>query len=557
MLDSRHGFLKEREMCDPQPTVPATGSVKRELYLCFTLLQRSSIDSPLDLDSDIGILYRIRGRTRERIASSLLMMTLSSVRARRMINIVWIITTVWNMIIAGTGIICCFCKSGGTIDTKAALLPVISAFSSDKHFNWRNRSDRIPESSLNQQLQIFIHLWSSSGPSKYIITKCHTTKASVDWHVVTHRNCISNDEAESKSKTNRRSFLRSASAFIATSTLSSLTQIEQANAAIVDATDIFADNNWSSNSKRTNTQKGQQSLSIGKPSTEVFTPTDEIKIKFNRKKLQQMYDGRLGIELVDIEFRTNLRVRVKSVQEGSYAASQELPIQSDWILVSINGRSVERTNAAGVRQCLIEAIQQPSNDDIVVVFRDPSMFQSQLRDVSTSGTDPVNDAIPTVTTQIGPSGDTTQRKKDGTVQSGQMVTTADNDQRITVQQLQKKSSLCTHGAEIDDLLEISYTGTVVETGQIFDGSAILINNQGIPGRGNDISLFFVLGKQPLGQFPPGWDVGLVGMCAGERRRLIIPPALAYGSKGLARRNIPPNATLQYDITLISVNGIAI
>jgi hypothetical protein len=27
-------------------------------------------------------------------------------------------------------------------------------------------------------------------------------------------------------------------------------------------------------------------------------------------------------------------------------------------------------------------------------------------------------------------------------------------------------------------------------------------------RGNDVSTFFVLGKQPFGQFPPGWDVGL-------------------------------------------------
>jgi len=108
----------------------------------------------------------------------------------------------------------------------------------------------------------------------------------------------------------------------------------------------------------------------------------------------------------------------------------------------------------------------------------------------------------------------------------------------------------------DDLLEISYVGRVLETGQIFDGSAVKINDEGIPGRGNDVSLYFVLGKQPFGQFPPGWDVGLVGMCVGERRRLILPPVLAYGSKGLPRRGIPPDATLQYDITLVSLNGLS-
>lgn len=64
------------------------------------------------------------------------------------------------------------------------------------------------------------------------------------------------------------------------------------------------------------------------------------------------------------------------------------------------------------------------------------------------------------------------------------------------------------------------------------------------------------GKQPFGQFPPGWDVGLEGMCIGERRRLIIPPVLGYGAVGVPRRGIPPNATLQYDVTLVSLNGLA-
>jgi FKBP-type peptidyl-prolyl cis-trans isomerase len=105
-------------------------------------------------------------------------------------------------------------------------------------------------------------------------------------------------------------------------------------------------------------------------------------------------------------------------------------------------------------------------------------------------------------------------------------------------------------------LEISYVGKLVETGNIFDGSAIMVDGKGIPGRGNDVTVQFVLGKQPFGQFPPGWDVALVGMCSGERRRVIVPPAMGYGSKGVPKRGIPPDAALQYDITLVSVNGIA-
>ena len=41
-------------------------------------------------------------------------------------------------------------------------------------------------------------------------------------------------------------------------------------------------------------------------------------------------------------------------------------------------------------------------------------------------------------------------------------------------------------------LEISYIGSVLDTGAIFDGSAVKINGEAVPGRGNDISVFFVL-----------------------------------------------------------------
>ena len=63
-----------------------------------------------------------------------------------------------------------------------------------------------------------------------------------------------------------------------------------------------------------------------------------------------------------------------------------------------------------------------------------------------------------------------------------------------------------------------------------------------------VSFTFLVG---IGSVIKGWDQGVVGMRVGGQRRLVIPPDLAYGSTGSGLK-IPPNATLVFDITLLSV-----
>ena len=86
---------------------------------------------------------------------------------------------------------------------------------------------------------------------------------------------------------------------------------------------------------------------------------------------------------------------------------------------------------------------------------------------------------------------------------------------------------------------VEYTGWLASTCQKFDSSW--------DNKGQSFSL--PIGQ---GQVIKGWDEGLIGMKAGGIRRLYLPASLAYGPQGTQDGRIPPNATLIFDVTLLSV-----
>ncbi|HYO39614.1 MAG TPA: FKBP-type peptidyl-prolyl cis-trans isomerase [Nocardioidaceae bacterium] len=86
-------------------------------------------------------------------------------------------------------------------------------------------------------------------------------------------------------------------------------------------------------------------------------------------------------------------------------------------------------------------------------------------------------------------------------------------------------------------VQVHYVGVAHSTGEEFDASY----NRGEP-------LSFRLGA---GQVISGWDTGVQGMKVGGRRRLVIPPHLAYGDRG-AGGVIAPGETLIFVVDLVAV-----
>ncbi|MDJ1185250.1 FKBP-type peptidyl-prolyl cis-trans isomerase [Roseofilum casamattae] len=86
-----------------------------------------------------------------------------------------------------------------------------------------------------------------------------------------------------------------------------------------------------------------------------------------------------------------------------------------------------------------------------------------------------------------------------------------------------------------DRVEVHYVGTL-ENGSKFDSS----RDRGQP-------FVFQIG---VGQVIQGWDEGVASMKVGGKRKLVVPPALGYGSRGIGP--IPGNSTLIFEVELLGI-----
>jgi len=98
---------------------------------------------------------------------------------------------------------------------------------------------------------------------------------------------------------------------------------------------------------------------------------------------------------------------------------------------------------------------------------------------------------------------------------------------------------CSRRTQRGDVISVHYRGTLLSDGTEFDASY----NRGAP-------FSFVLGAHRV---ILGWDHGLLDMCIGEERKLIIPPELGYGDRAMGA--IKAGSTLVFETKLMGIKGV--
>ncbi|XP_010185916.1 PREDICTED: peptidyl-prolyl cis-trans isomerase FKBP14 [Mesitornis unicolor] len=112
-------------------------------------------------------------------------------------------------------------------------------------------------------------------------------------------------------------------------------------------------------------------------------------------------------------------------------------------------------------------------------------------------------------------------------------------QRVEVEVLQKPF-ICHRRTKWGDMMLVHYEGYLERDGSMFHSTHK--HNNGQP-------MWFTLG---IREAIKGWDKGLKDMCVGEKRKLTVPPALAYGKEGKGK--IPPESTLIFNIDLLEIRN---
>ncbi|MCL7048613.1 hypothetical protein MKW94_005449 [Papaver nudicaule] len=108
---------------------------------------------------------------------------------------------------------------------------------------------------------------------------------------------------------------------------------------------------------------------------------------------------------------------------------------------------------------------------------------------------------------------------------------------LIIEDLEKSQRSSTLVASPGFMVSVSYVGKLKCTGYIFES------------RSSNSPFYFRLGTDAV---ISGLEIGISGMRVGDKRKITIPPSMAYGPQG--RRNVPPDSWIVYNIKLLSISN---
>ncbi len=160
---------------------------------------------------------------------------------------------------------------------------------------------------------------------------------------------------------------------------------------------------------------------------------------------------------------------------------------------------------------------------------------SQNKAVNKQPGDIMNDLL----TSPSPTVNLNQQSQQGSTTTSTTIDTNQTD--LPVQTLEG-------GLKIQDI-------TIGEGEEVKSGDTISIHYKGTLENGTKFDSSYDRGEPfetqiGVGRVIKGWDLGVIGMKVGGKRKMIIPPSLGYGSQSVGE--IPANSTLIFDVELVSI-----
>mmetsp|Transcript_30896 Transcript_30896/g.78239 ORF Transcript_30896/g.78239 Transcript_30896/m.78239 type:complete len:155 (+) Transcript_30896:82-546(+) len=109
----------------------------------------------------------------------------------------------------------------------------------------------------------------------------------------------------------------------------------------------------------------------------------------------------------------------------------------------------------------------------------------------------------------------------------------------------QKAASCHLQAKTGDILHLHYSGYLKSNGKLYEST-----------RENKEPYVFKLGtcnEKDRPECLKGFEKGVTGMCAGEKRKVTVPPKLGFGKAG-RKPDVPPDDTLIFNIELVDIDS---